>query len=75
MGTQPYISGCTITKNEADTLPEMLAYYDGLVDEFCVNDTGSTDGTRDVQHPKLKMNRSNILCRKAQRSGELLPRR
>lgn len=52
------ISLCTIVKNEAELLTELLGYYDGLVDEFCVVDTGSSDGVADIEHPKLKLKRS-----------------
>ena len=52
------ISLCTISKNEKAMLSEMLTYYEGIADEFCVVDTGSTDGTLDLEHPKLRIKRS-----------------
>lgn len=49
------ISACTIVKNEAEYLPGMFECFNDLVDEFVVVDNGSTDGTLDLRHPKLRM--------------------
>ena len=54
------IGVCTIVRNEAESLPSFLRHYDPLVDEFCLLDTGSTDGTLDIQHPKLTVWPSEI---------------
>jgi len=42
------ISVCMIVKNEVELLPACLASVRPFVDEICVVDTGSTDGTPDV---------------------------
>jgi glycosyltransferase involved in cell wall biosynthesis/Fe-S-cluster containining protein len=52
------ISLCAIVKNESELLPDLLSYYEDLVDEFCILDTGSTDGTLDIKHPKLNLKQS-----------------
>jgi len=52
------ISLTTIVKNEAEHLPLMIECFEPLVDEFCVIDTGSADGTLDIRHPKLRLQRS-----------------
>ncbi len=39
------ISLCMIVRNEERFLPDALASVAGLVDEICIADTGSTDGT------------------------------
>ena len=43
--SQPTLSLCLITRNEARNLPACLASVRGLVDEIIVVDTGSTDET------------------------------
>jgi len=57
------ISACIIAKNEAEHLPATLDHFNDLVDEFCVLDTGSTDGTLDITHPKLRIMKSPTLFR------------
>lgn len=52
------LSHATIVRNEAATLPDFLRRFDPLYDEFVIIDTGSTDGTLDIQHPKLRLIRS-----------------
>lgn len=37
-----------IVKNEGHVLPRLLSSVDGLVDDYCIVDTGSTDDTIDV---------------------------
>ena len=54
------IGVCTIVRNEVDSLPSFLRHYDPLVDEFCLLDTGSTDGTLEYKHPKLTVWPSEI---------------
>lgn len=44
----PLLAATLIVKNEATNLPGCLASLRGLVDEICVYDTGSTDGTREI---------------------------
>ena len=39
------ISRCMIVRDEADTLARCLEPLQGVVDELCIVDTGSTDGT------------------------------
>jgi tetratricopeptide (TPR) repeat protein len=45
MSERPRLSICMIVRDEADMLPALLDGVDGLWDELCVVDTGSTDGT------------------------------
>lgn len=42
------LSLCMIVRDEADCLARCLASADGVVDEVCVVDTGSTDETREI---------------------------
>ena len=42
------VSLCLITRDEEQRLPGMLAFWEPFVDQICVVDTGSTDGTVDV---------------------------
>ncbi|HEX3698652.1 MAG TPA: glycosyltransferase family 2 protein [Polyangia bacterium] len=42
------VSLCMIVKNEAELLPRFLSAAQGLWDQLCVVDTGSTDGTLDI---------------------------
>jgi tetratricopeptide (TPR) repeat protein len=42
---QPRISLCMIVKNEEEVLDACLSSVRGIVDEICIVDTGSTDGT------------------------------
>ncbi|MCB9916450.1 MAG: glycosyltransferase family 2 protein [Planctomycetes bacterium] len=42
------LSLCTIVRDEAEHLPALLASVRGVVDELCVLDTGSTDGTPEL---------------------------
>ena len=51
-------SVCSIVKNERENLSAMMDCLDVLADEFCVLDTGSTDGTPEIEHPKLRMYKS-----------------
>jgi glycosyltransferase involved in cell wall biosynthesis len=52
------VSLCTIVKNEEYWLPRMCQLFAPLADEMIVVDTGSTDGTLAVSHPKLRIVRS-----------------
>ena len=42
------ISLCMIVRDEREDLPRLLASVQGLVDEICIVDTGSTDGTPEI---------------------------
>ena len=42
------LSLCMIVRDERETLPDLLASVAGLVDELCVVDTGSIDGTPEL---------------------------
>lgn len=44
------ISLCMIVKNEERFLPECLRSVEGIVDEICIVDTGSTDRTVEIAH-------------------------
>jgi glycosyltransferase involved in cell wall biosynthesis len=46
--TDPLITACMIVRNEAHNLPACFASAAGVVDEWIVLDTGSTDGTVNV---------------------------
>lgn len=46
--SQTKLSLCMIVKDEEDLLPECLRSVDGLIDELCVVDTGSTDRTLEI---------------------------
>ena len=50
---------CSIVKNEVEYLPRMMALFEPLADEFCIVDTGSTDGTLAITHPKLRLVKSS----------------
>jgi len=52
------ISICTIVKNEKKNLEGLCREFGEFVDEIIVIDTGSTDGTLDVKHPKLLVRKS-----------------
>ncbi|MFM8861360.1 MAG: glycosyltransferase, partial [Acidimicrobiia bacterium] len=42
-----------IVRNETRTLPRLVASLDGVIDEWCIIDTGSDDGTPEVVHELL----------------------
>jgi hypothetical protein len=42
-----------IVRNETQTLPRLVASLDGVVDEWCIIDTGSDDGTPELVHQLL----------------------
>ena len=42
------ISLCMIVRDEREDLPRLLASVQGVVDEICILDTGSTDGSREI---------------------------
>src|SRR6185436_13910378 len=44
----PRLSLCMIVRDEADLLPRFLEQAQGLWDELCVVDTGSSDSTVDI---------------------------
>ncbi len=44
-GIRPSISLAVIVKNEAENLPQLIESVKDCVDEICITDTGSTDGT------------------------------
>lgn len=46
MGRNLTLALCMIVRDEAEMLPGLLRSVEGLWDELCVVDTGSTDGTR-----------------------------
>jgi len=48
MTPQPRFSLCTIVRDEARHLERCLASVRGVVDEVCVVDTGSSDGTPEI---------------------------
>jgi len=66
------ISMCMIVRNEAERLPAFLECFAPLVDEFCVIDTGSTDGTPQIEHPKLRLVRSKKFTAELPREGDWL---
>lgn len=53
-----FLSVCFPAKNEMAMLPDCVAMWAPVVDEICVLDTGSTDGTLDYRHPKVRIERS-----------------
>lgn len=46
--TAPTLTLCMIVRNECAYLPTALKSVSGLVDEICIVDTGSTDGTKEI---------------------------
>lgn len=48
MKDRPTVSAVMIVKNEAERIRACLTSIHGIVDEICVVDTGSTDGTMDI---------------------------
>jgi len=57
------LSHTTIVKNEAERIPAFLKCFEGLFDEFVMIDTGSTDGTLEIRHPKLRLMQSKRFTR------------
>lgn len=54
MALTPYLGLCVIFRDNADTLPLLLASVDGHFDDFNFTDTGSKDGSRDLIEAFLK---------------------
>lgn len=48
MNKEPIISLCMIVKDEAEILEKCIEHVKGIVDEFIIVDTGSTDGTQEI---------------------------
>lgn len=49
MGSQPLrVCLAMIVRNESRTLPRLVESLDGVIDEWCIVDTGSDDGTPEV---------------------------
>jgi glycosyltransferase involved in cell wall biosynthesis len=57
------ISCPMIVKNEADVIERAIVSAYDLADEFCVVDTGSTDGTIELleQYPKVRLKKKEIV--------------
>ena len=55
-----FLSVCFPVKNEMAMLPDSVAMWAPIADEICVLDTGSTDGTLDYRHPKVRIERSKL---------------
>lgn len=53
-----YISVCCCVKDEMTMLPDFVEHLGDSVDEYCFIDTGSTDGTLEFEHPKVRIQAS-----------------